>query len=108
MESVEIKKLSDAELKEKVGNEESMLVKLRLQHAVSPIENPIKVRAQLKLVARLLTEVSARRKGVVAKAKAPAAEVKKAPAKAKAPKAAKTEKPKAAAKKAPAKAVKTK
>jgi large subunit ribosomal protein L29 len=94
MESVEIKKLSDKELNEKVTNEESMLVKLRLQHAVSPIENPMRVRAQRKLVARLLTEVNARAKGV----KAPAAVAKAPVAKKTAAPKAKTVKAKATAK----------
>ena len=65
MESVEIKKLSDSELKEKVASEQMLLTKLKLQHAVSPIESPIRVRSQRKLVARLLTEVSARAKSTV-------------------------------------------
>jgi large subunit ribosomal protein L29 len=69
MESVEIKKLSESELKEKVASEQQMLVKLKLQHGVSPIENPMRVHAQRKLVARLLTEVSARKKKTAVKTK---------------------------------------
>ena len=69
MESVEIKKLSDTELKEKIANEEMLLTKLKLQHGVSPIESPIRVRSQRKLVARLLTESSARMKKATVKAK---------------------------------------
>jgi len=65
MESVEIKKLSDSELKEKIASEQMLLTKLKLQHAVSPIESPIRVRSQRKLVARLLTESSARAKSTV-------------------------------------------
>jgi len=98
MEAVEIKKLSDKELSEKIANEKQMMVKLNLQHAVSPIENPMRVRAQRKLVARLLTEVSARKNGV----NTPAAKVevkKEKTVKAKAAYTkAKTTKPKAAAK----------
>ena len=60
METAEIKKLSDAELKEKIAGEKSMLTKLKLQHSVSPIENPIRIRGQRKLMARLLTEASVR------------------------------------------------
>ncbi len=60
METAEIKKLSDAELKEKVASEKSMLTKLKLQHSVSPIENPMRIRVQRKLMARLLTEASVR------------------------------------------------
>ena len=69
MESVEIKKLRDTELKEKIANEEMLLTKLKLQHGVSPIESPIRVRSQRKLVARLLTESSARMKKATVKAK---------------------------------------
>ncbi len=65
MESVEIKKLSDSELKEKIASEQMLLTKLKLQHAVSPIESPIRVRSQRKLVARLLTESSERAKSTV-------------------------------------------
>jgi len=65
MESVEIKKLSDSELKEKIASEQMLLTKLKLQHAVSPIESPIRVRSQRKLVARLLTESNARAKSTV-------------------------------------------
>jgi len=60
MEAVEIKKLSDTELKEKIGSDQTLLTRLKLQHSVSPIENPMRVRAQRKLVARLLTEARAR------------------------------------------------
>ncbi|HXP51393.1 MAG TPA: 50S ribosomal protein L29 [Bacteroidia bacterium] len=67
MEAVEIKKLSDSELKEKVASEQQLLTKLKLQHAVSPIENPMRVRAQRKLVARLLTESSTRGKKATVK-----------------------------------------
>jgi large subunit ribosomal protein L29 len=65
MDSVEIKKLSDSELKEKLASEKSFLTKLNLQHSVSPIENPMRLRVQKKLVARLLTETSARKKATV-------------------------------------------
>ena len=67
METEEIKKLSDAELKEKVAGERTMLTKLKLQHSVSPIENPMRLRAQRKLMARLLTEVSVRANSAKAK-----------------------------------------
>jgi large subunit ribosomal protein L29 len=69
MESVEIKKLSDSELKEKIVSEETLLTRLKLQHGVSPIENPMRVRAQRKFIARLLTEASARKKKSTVKSK---------------------------------------
>jgi large subunit ribosomal protein L29 len=67
METEEIKKLSDKELTEKVAAERSMLTKLKLQHSVSQIENPIRIRAQRKLVAKLLTETSVRTKKATSK-----------------------------------------
>lgn len=62
MDITEIKKLSDQELNEKIVSEKSFLTKIKLQHSVSPIENPMRVRAQRKLVARLLTEKNTRAK----------------------------------------------
>lgn len=60
METEEIKKLSDAELKEKITGEKALFTKLKLQHSVSLIENPMRIRAQRKLMAKLLTEASFR------------------------------------------------
>ena len=62
METEEIKKLSDAELNEKITGEKALFTKLKLQHSVSLIENPMRIRAQRKLMARLLTEKSFRAK----------------------------------------------
>jgi large subunit ribosomal protein L29 len=67
METAEIKKLSDTELKEKIKGEKNLLTKLKLQHSVSPIENPIRIRAQRKLMAQLLTEASVRDNSAKAK-----------------------------------------
>ena len=62
MEYTEIKNLSDQALNEKLATEQAFLIKLKLQHSVSPIESPARITAQRKLVARLLTETSARTK----------------------------------------------
>jgi large subunit ribosomal protein L29 len=97
MEYEEIKKLSDAELAEKISGERIMFGKLKLQHGVSPIENPMRVRAQRKLVARLLTEFNARKKP--AAPASPKAAAVPAPVKTAAPKAAATRSKSAGAKK---------
>ncbi len=60
MKNEEIRALTDDELKEKVKVELSTLSKLRFAHAISPIENPLKLRSARKVVARLKTEVRAR------------------------------------------------
>lgn len=53
--------LSDQELKEKIEAEKSKLIKLKLQHAVSPLPNPMEIRHTRKNIARLLTELSKRK-----------------------------------------------
>jgi large subunit ribosomal protein L29 len=60
MKNSEIKALSLEELKERVATERENLMKLKFAHAISPIENPIKIRQNKKLVARLLTEMRAK------------------------------------------------
>ncbi len=62
MESKDIVILSDQELKEKIEIEKSKLTKLKLQHAVSPIENPMEIRNTRKTIARLLTEYTKRQR----------------------------------------------
>jgi large subunit ribosomal protein L29 len=40
--------------------EKANFVKLKLNHAISPIENPIKIRDNRKVIARLSTELTKR------------------------------------------------
>ncbi|MDR1345155.1 MAG: 50S ribosomal protein L29 [Bacteroidales bacterium] len=55
-----IKELTTAEIVERLVEEQQHLVKLKLNHAVSPIENPNKIKEQRKTVARLKTEIRSR------------------------------------------------
>ena len=55
-----IKELTTAEVKEKLIDERGMYTKLRSSHAVSPIENPLKIRESRKTIARLETELNKR------------------------------------------------
>ncbi len=55
-----IKELSTPELIERLEDETKQLVKLRLNHAVSPLENPSKIKVYRKTVARLKTELRRR------------------------------------------------
>jgi len=55
-----IKALNDKELAEKLKEERALLTKLKIQHAVSSIENPARITAQRKLLAQILTETKAR------------------------------------------------
>jgi len=60
MKNEQIKEMSDAELNDRLVEEKIQLSKLNLNHAVSPIENPLKIRDARKTVARLATEVRQR------------------------------------------------
>lgn len=62
MKNKDIIALSTQELIDKVKEEKAALSKLKLNHNVSPIENPIKIRDARKLVARLQTEATKRKK----------------------------------------------
>jgi large subunit ribosomal protein L29 len=62
MKQNEIKQLSTTDLVEKLKEERTMLQKLQFGHAVSPLENPMKVKTSRKLVARYLTELNRRKK----------------------------------------------
>jgi len=60
MKSSEIKELGIQELTERLESEESMLVRMKMNHAVSPLDNPNKIIETRKNIARLKTEVRAR------------------------------------------------
>lgn len=62
MKQKEIKGLTDAELNERLSEEKSQLSKLELNHSVSPIENPLKIRSTRRTIARLLTEIGSRKR----------------------------------------------
>ena len=60
MKSSEIRELTEKELEERLESEENMLVRMRMNHAVSPLDNPNKIVETRKNIARLKTEVRAR------------------------------------------------
>lgn len=62
MKQSEITGLSDTELKERLTEEKSQLTKLQLNHSVSPIENPLKIRNSRRTIARILTEMGSRKR----------------------------------------------
>ena len=55
-----IREMGTAELVERLEEEKKQLVKLRLNHAVSPLENPNKIKAFKKSIARMETELRRR------------------------------------------------
>jgi large subunit ribosomal protein L29 len=60
MKSSEIKELTIQELQERLESEESMMVRMKMNHAVSPLDNPNKIVETRRNIARLKTEVRAR------------------------------------------------
>lgn len=61
MQYQDIKKLTESELHSNLREERSQLQKVRFSHAVSPIENPHKIRVSRKTIAKYLTEINRRR-----------------------------------------------
>lgn len=56
MKSSEIRELSNQELLEHIDNERSALVRMKLNHAISPLDNPQKIKESRRTIARLVTE----------------------------------------------------
>lgn len=55
MKTSEIKELTTKEIVEKIQVEKENLVRLRLNHAVSPLDNPMKIKDAKRNIARLKT-----------------------------------------------------
>ena len=60
MKQVDIKDISVDDLTEKFAEQKDVLAKLKLSHAVSPIENPMQIKLARRTVARLKTELRKR------------------------------------------------
>jgi len=60
MKSSEIKELTQQELQERLDSEETLLVRMKMNHAVSPLDNPNKIVETRRNVARLKTELRVR------------------------------------------------
>ena len=62
MKHSEILEFTDKELKERLDNEKDYLARLRLNHAISPLDNPNKIVETRRSVARMMTELARRNK----------------------------------------------
>jgi large subunit ribosomal protein L29 len=60
MKNSEIRSLSIEEVKTKIAETVELVAKLKFANAVSPIDNPMKIRNMKKDIARLSTELSNR------------------------------------------------
>ena len=60
MKTSEIKDLTTEEIREKIETEKAALTKMKMNHAVSPLENPMLIRTTRRNIARLMTELRQR------------------------------------------------
>jgi large subunit ribosomal protein L29 len=60
MKMSEIKAFSTKELIDRIEADKNTLVRLRLTHAVSPLDNPMKLKFARKDIARMMTELNKR------------------------------------------------
>ena len=60
MKTSEIKDLTTEEIREKIETEKAALNKMKMNHAVSPLENPMLIRTTRRNIARLMTELRKR------------------------------------------------
>ena len=60
MKKEAINELSTADLMERIDATREQYVKMKMQHAVSPLDNPNKISATRKQIARMLTELTKR------------------------------------------------
>jgi large subunit ribosomal protein L29 len=67
MKYSEVTELSTEELVARIGEEKANLTKLKFAHAVSAIENPLRINKVKKDIARLNTELTNRKAAEAAK-----------------------------------------
>ena len=60
MKSKEIRELSTADIKERIEEDRLQLTRMKLNNAVSDIENPQKIKETRRRIARMLTELRTR------------------------------------------------
>lgn len=57
MKYSEIKELTTKEIVERVDNEKNLLTRQKLNHSISPLDNPLIIKGTRKNIARLMTEL---------------------------------------------------
>jgi large subunit ribosomal protein L29 len=60
MKTSEIKELNTKEIQERIEVETANLERLRMNHAISPLDNPLQIKAVRRTIARLATELRQR------------------------------------------------
>jgi len=60
MKTSEIRELSTPDIIERIDTERTMLVRMKLNHAITPMDNPQKMKEIKLTISRLLTELRSR------------------------------------------------
>ena len=60
MKASEVRELSTSDIIERIDTEKNMLLRMKLSHAITPLDNPRKLKATKVTIARLLTELRKR------------------------------------------------
>ena len=60
MKATEIRELTVKEVEERIETYENQLLKLKMNHAVSPLDNPMKINEMRKTIARMKTILTER------------------------------------------------
>lgn len=55
MKIAEINELTTAEIQERLASEKEDLVRMKLNHSISPLDNPLQIKVARKTIARLAT-----------------------------------------------------
>ena len=66
MKKSEIEKLSLEDLQDKLTEFKKQLSDLKMNHAVSPLENPLQIKTIRKTIARLLTAINSKQNEIIA------------------------------------------
>ena len=62
MKASELRELTLKELEERIENEKNLLIKQKLNHAISPLDNPMKIKEARKNIARMMSVLSEKQK----------------------------------------------
>lgn len=60
MKISEIKELTDSELQERLDAEKAKLSLLKINHSISPLDNPSQIKVVRRTIARFVTELTQR------------------------------------------------
>lgn len=60
MKQEELRELTDKELQDRLENAQKQYVQLKIQHSISPLDNPAQITRDRRDIARMKTELRAR------------------------------------------------